>query len=56
MEDSGMVIYQWTAQDTEDLLEIATPVVEAYLDSLDADGLPGWSVYEHLLAARDAQR
>ena len=56
MEEYDIEMYQWTEQDAEDLLEITTPVVEEYLDQLEADGLPGWSVYEHLLEARDAMR
>jgi TRAP-type C4-dicarboxylate transport system substrate-binding protein len=56
MEENGIEVYQWTEQDTADLLEVSTPVVEGFLDQLEASGLPAWSVYETLLEARDSLR
>lgn len=56
MEENGIEVYEWTEQDAADLLEVATPVVEGFLDQLEAGGLPAWDVYEHLLEARDSLR
>ncbi|OPL14979.1 MAG: hypothetical protein AVO34_00230 [Firmicutes bacterium ML8_F2] len=56
MEENGIEVYEWTEQDAADLLEVANPVVEGFLDQLEAGGLPAWDVYEHLLEARDSLR
>ncbi len=56
MADAGMELIPWGEAEKAELLAIAEPLITEYLDSLVAQGLPAYEVYEHMLQIRDSNR
>jgi hypothetical protein len=53
LKNNNIEIYEWTEEDTQQFIEIVTPMIDKRIEQIEAKGIPARQFYNEAIEIRD---